>query len=173
MPNSMRRPTTNIPGSAPALTITLKSLRNPPLSLSLSSQPSSISIQELKAAVAKHIGTESGATGNIRILYKKKPCSDSRTVKEVIGDEVSREVEFSVMIMGGSTTAGAVQDEEKTTLEENKPVVAQGPSGEVVVESEEFWKDLGGFLVQRIRDEKKAREVADVFRESWRKRGKR
>lgn len=171
MPNPMRRPTV-IPGSSASFIITLKSLRNPPLSLSLSSQPSSTSIHELKTVVAKHVGIEGGAIGNIRILYKKKPCSDLRTVKEVLGDDnLAHEVEFSVMIMGGSATTGTAQGEDEGRGEEEKTSVAQGPSGEAVIESEEFWKDLNGFLVQRIRDEEKAEELWQVFREAWRQRG--
>lgn len=124
--------------------------------------------------MAKHIGTEGGAIENFRILYKKKPCSDSRTVKEVIGDDYSaNEVEFSVMIMGGSATTGTAQGDEKAILEEDKIPVAQGSSGEEVIESEEFWRDLNGFLVQRIRDEGKAGELWHIFREGWRQRGER
>ncbi len=149
------------PGSAPTKTITLKSLRNPPLSLSLQSQSLSTSIRELKVAVVKKLGG-SVATENIRVLYKKKPCLDSRTVKEIVGEEdVGSEVNFSVMVIGGAS--GANQ-------EGGKAPVSQGLSGEDVLGSEEFWGDLKGFLLQRVRDEGKAGEAWDVFREGWRKR---
>lgn len=170
MPNPMRKSAaTFVPGSTPTLAITLKSLRNPPFSLSLSSQPSSTSIQELKNAVAQHVGAKS--IEPIKILYKKKPCSDSRTIKEVIGnDDPVGEIEFSVMIVGGMATTAAAQDEGKASVEENKPPVAHTRSGEDVIESEDFWKDLHGFLMQRIRDEGKATELWEVFKEGWRKR---
>ena len=169
MPHPMRRPAaTPPPGSTPALTINLKSLRNPPLSLALTSQSLSTTIYELKVEVAKHIAPNGGAIENVRILYKKKPCVDSKTVKEVIGDEnIGRDVEFSVMVVGG-----AAKGDEPENAQTNKvPPVAQGPSGEEVTESEEFWDDLKGFLVQRIKDEGKAGELWARSREAWKKKG--
>ncbi|EAA27260.3 hypothetical protein GE21DRAFT_3405 [Neurospora crassa] len=45
--------------------------------------------------------------------------------------------------------------------------VAQGLSGPAVLETEEFWEDLKGYLQQRIRDEKTAEEVVGRFRGAW------
>jgi hypothetical protein len=36
-----------------------------------------------------------------------------------------------------------------------------------VLETGEFWGDLKGFLQQRIRDEKAAEEVVEVFKGAW------
>lgn len=168
MPHPMRHPAvTQPPGSSPTITVLLKSLRNPPISLSLSSQSLSTSIHELKSAVAKEIGTEGAGTENIRVLYKKKPCPDSKTVKEVLGEEdVGKEVEFSIMVIGGATVS-----HDGRTKDEAKGPVAQGASGEEVLGSEDFWDDLKGFLVQRIRDEGKAAEVWETFRTAWRTKG--
>lgn len=46
------------------------------------------------------------------------------------------------------------------------PVVAEGsgPSGAAVLQTEEFWEDLKGFLQQRIRDVELAEEVVGKFR---------
>lgn len=86
----------------------------------------------------------------IKILYNKKPCADSKTVKDVLGEgEVPAEVEFGVMIMGGVV-------EDKGT-----------EGGDEVLESEEFWNDLKGFLGQRLGDEGKAEELVGVFRGSY------
>lgn len=150
-------------GSTPSLKIVLKSLRNPPLALSLSSESSLTSIHELKAAVVKELGS-SAKLENIRILYKKKPCSDSKSVKEIVGDEdVGNEVEFTVMVIGGFI---APVNQQGT----NPRTTSQGPSGEEILRSEEFWEDLKGFLLQRVRDEEKAVEALNVFRECWSKR---
>lgn len=164
MPHPMRHPAiSQPPGSSPTITILLKSLRNPPISLSLSSQSLSTSIHELKSAVVKEIGTEGSGTENIRVLYKKKPCPDSKTVKEVLGDEdVGKEMEFSIMVIGGATAS-----QSGLTRDEAKGPVAQGASGDEVLGSEEFWDDLKGFLVQRVRDEGKAAEVWETFRKGW------
>lgn len=101
------------------------------------------------------------------MLYKKKPCSDSKTVKEVLGDEdVVKEVEFSIMVIGGATAS-----QDGPTRDVAKGPVAQGASGDEVLRSEAFWDDLKGFLVQRIRDEGKAAELWETFRNGWREKG--
>lgn len=101
---------------------------------------------------------------NIRILYKKKPCLDSKTVKEIVGDgNIEKEVEFTVMVIGGFVAPVSQQGS-------NPGPVSQGPSGDEILRSEEFWGDLKGFLLQRVRDEEKATEALNVFQEAWRKR---
>ena len=88
-------------------------------------------------------------------------------MKEVVGDDdVGEEVEFSVMVIGGA----AISQQGSKSGDAGKGPVAQGPSGDEVLESEEFWGDLKGFLVQRVRDEGKAGEVWENFQEGWRKR---
>ena len=181
----MRRATKpSAPGSAPALAVSLKSLRNPPLDISLSNKPLTTSVLELKQAVAENIGVT--GTDKIRLLYKKKPCADSKTVKDVIGDEVLRDVEFSVMIMGGVAVAGeaapnAQKDLGSTADEDTKMEdvpMAQGPGGVVVLDaqgnsgvslmgSQQFWQDLDAFLVQRIGDKEVASEALAVFTRAW------
>ncbi|MCJ1315845.1 hypothetical protein MMC15_001165 [Xylographa vitiligo] len=185
MPHPMRRATKpSAPGSAPALTVSLKSLRNPPLDISLSNKPLTTSVLELKQAVAENIGVT--GTDKIRLLYKKKPCADSKTVKDVIGDEVLRDVEFSVMVMGGVAAAGeaapnAQKDLGSTADEDTKMEdvpMAQGPGGVVVLDaqgnsgvslmgSQQFWQDLDAFLVQRIGDKEVASEALAVFTRAW------
>ena len=45
--------------------------------------------------------------------------------------------------------------------------VAQGTSGEEVMDSGEFWDDLRGWLMQRVRDEGKVEEVWSLFKRGW------
>lgn len=176
MPHPMRKSdpstSTSNPGSTPSLTITLKSLRNPPLSLSLSSQSPTTSIFELKTAVAKQIGRD--VVENIRVLYKKKPCSDSKTVKEVVGEELNGgEVEFSIMVIGGATMGSSQEQESARAGVESggaHPPVAQGPTGDAVLATDEFWLDLRAYLIQRLRDEEKADDVWRAFKEDWTRR---
>lgn len=103
---------------------------------------------------------------NIRVLYKKRPCSDSKTVKDVVGDEITGgEVEFSVMVIGGT-----IADSTGKGGDGSSPV-AQGPTGESVLATEEFWQDLKGYLIQRLRDEEKADTVWRSFRQAWTSQG--
>lgn len=139
----------------------------------------------LKSEVSKAVHAK--GTEGIKVLYNKKPCADSKTIKDVLGSDEPgpEEVEFSIMIMGGAANAAA-GTEEKGGEEETKeaaegegdklavdtPVsTAQGPSGDEVLESEEFWDDLKGFLSQRLKDEGKAKEVVETFRQGWKGRG--
>ncbi|KAI4280054.1 MAG: hypothetical protein L6R38_004743 [Xanthoria sp. 2 TBL-2021] len=152
------------------ISITLRSLKSPPLNLTLPSQSLATSIFELKQKVAKEIQRDS--TDGIKILYQRKPCSDAKTVGEVVGEEGAKEVEFGVMVVGlsaaGPSAAGG-EDVKMGGVEEGKGKVpaAQGQSGEEVLGSAEFWDDLKGWLMQRVRDEGKADEVWSLFKRGW------
>ncbi len=142
---------------------TLKSSRNPVMSLSLPRTDLGTSVLQLKEKVAKELRME--GTDKVRVLYKKKPVGDIKTVKELVGEEdVGGEVELGVMVMGYKEDTG--KDEDETMKDVDAPV-AQGLSGDEVLVSEKFWDDLKGWLLQRIRDEGKAGEVFDAFRGSW------
>jgi len=85
------------------------------------------------------------------------------------------EIEFSVMIMGGAATLAAAAEAKAAgqkrpaseAVAETEAPVAQGLSGTPVLETEQFWEDLKGFLQQRIRDEKAAEELLGRFRGAW------
>lgn len=141
------------PGSERSLTVTLKSLRNPPLDLRITSQPLNTSVLDLKQKVVEETGAP---LDKIKLLYKKKPVVDSKVLKELVGEDASTTVEFSVMIMGGA--AAAVKKDSTASAD-----VAQGTSGTATLETTEFWDDLKGFLLQRIRDEKEASELFETF----------
>ena len=150
------------------LNITLKSLKNPVMSLSLPSTDVGTSVLALKEKVAKELSIE--GTDRIRILYKRKPAGDVKTVKEVIGEEdVGQVVDFGVMVMGYKEDA--TKKDEDTPMKDVEEPVAQGLNADEVLTGEEFWIDLREFLVQRLRDEGKAGEVFNKFRESWGKSG--
>lgn len=85
-------------------------------------------------------------------------------MKEIVGDaDMGEEVEFTVMVIGGLVAPVSQQGA-------NPGIISQRPGGEEVLRSEEFWVDLKGFLLQRVRDEEKAVEALNVFREGWSKR---
>ncbi len=159
---SKRKGTSVAPGQERSLVVTVKSLRNPPLDLRLSSQTLNTSIHDVKAAVAKETGI---AEDKIKILHKKKPILDSKVLKDLVGEDDTA-VEFSVMVMGGAATAAAIGGKQDTQNE-----VAQGLSGADVLQTQDFWADLKGFLLQRIRDEQLAAELTSTFQEAWKAKG--
>ncbi|KAK3343893.1 cell-cycle control medial ring component [Lasiosphaeria hispida] len=153
----------------PAVTsVRVRSLRNPPLDIALPALPLTTSALDVKTAVAAQVGAD---VGKLRLLYAKKVVADSKSLKDILagagGPEGGSggEVEFSVMVMGG---AAALSKKKPAPVEETAAEpVAQGLSGTGVLETEEFWGDLKGFLQQRVRDEKTAEEAVGLFRGAW------
>ncbi|KAI1311164.1 cell-cycle control medial ring component [Xylaria venustula] len=165
MPKAMskRKGTSVAPGQERSLVVTVKSLRNPPLDLRLSSQTLNTSIHDVKSSVAKETGI---AEGKIKILHKKKPIADSKVLKDLIGEDETT-IEFSVMVMGGAAAAAASATAATPEKQDAQNEVAQGLSGADVLETQDFWADLKGFLLQRVRDEQLAVELTSTFQEAW------
>ena len=116
----------------------------------------------LKEKVARELHVE--GTDKIRVLYKKKPAGDVKTVKELVGgDDVGKEVEFSIMVMG-------YKEAEDITMMDSDASVAQGPNSNGALFGEDFWTELRAFLVEKIQDEIKATEMFDAFKETWGRR---
>lgn len=155
MPKRMSKPKTTVPGQARTIKVSIKSLRNPPIDINLEGQSLKTSLLDLKGAVASETGIP---VDKIKLLFKRKPVPDSKVLEDIAAEDEDT-VEFSAMIIGGAAAAVA-----------NPPVnseVAQGLSGRQVLETDEFWSDLKGYLLQRVRDEVQAEELVRVFRDAW------
>ncbi|KAL1608098.1 hypothetical protein SLS60_003037 [Paraconiothyrium brasiliense] len=173
--------TTSNDASTPStISLILKPMKPTHPTVPLSSiTASSTSIYDLKSAYSTQTSIPAA---KVKILYKKKPVTDSKTVAEVVGNNAGSEVEFGVMVLGGAMAtpvqspptvvpgeeemglaSGAAQDESMA-----EAPAAQGPSGKEVV-NESFWEDLRGFVVQRIRDEKEGERLVGVFKSAWEK----
>lgn len=150
------------PGAERSLTVALKSLRNPPLDITLSAQSPLLSVLDLKTQVAKESSIPVSA---IRILHKKKPVGDAKVLKDLVGDE-DASVEFSIMVIGGAAAVGSKSPEERTVDPETAQP-AQGASGREVLGTEDFWNDLKGFLVQRLRDEAEGEKLFGTFKKAY------
>ncbi|KAF2999404.1 hypothetical protein E8E13_006948 [Curvularia kusanoi] len=142
--------------------------------------PAKTSVYDLKSQYAT---STSIPAAKIKILYKKKPVTDSKLVSEIIGADAGSDVEFGVMVMGGAT-AGASTPSAESPAESPAAVApsetekglagattsgaaAIGPSGKEVVATEEFWGDLKNFVFQRIKDEQEGERLVGVFRKAW------
>lgn len=138
------------------------------------------SVRAVRERVAREIGGGGGGmlpVDKVKLLFAKRPVGDSKTLRELVassssssggdgGDEVSQ-VEFSVMVLGGVVPAAGKKEAEGVG---SGSVVAQGLSGRAVLETDEFWGDLRGFLQQRVRDEGVAGEMVEVFKGAWKGR---
>ena len=130
---------------------------------------------ELKRSVAERLQLQN--VEKVRLLYKKKPVGDAKSVGEVLGGENVGAVEFGVMVIGGVGAGAVVAAEKEGSVERggsatSEPVapVAQGESGEDVLMTDVFWTDLRGFLEQRVRSTEVAETAGQVFRDAWKNR---
>ncbi|KAI9735262.1 MAG: hypothetical protein M1834_001852 [Cirrosporium novae-zelandiae] len=153
------------PGTVRTLTISIHSLRNSSLDGKLKDVAPETSIMELKGLIAGVLGE---SAEKVRLLWKKKPVgNNTKTVAEVVGEDAKegKVLEFSVMVVGGGTP-----QEEKKDVE--MVGTAQGPSGKEMLASEEFWVDLKGFLVQRLKDEEEGGKLFETFKTAWEEKGR-
>ncbi|KAG9241307.1 cell-cycle control medial ring component-domain-containing protein [Calycina marina] len=155
-PDAFKKKSKPIHGAEKSYTITLKSLRNPPLDITLSSQAPNTSILSLKTAIEAQTSIPLSA---LRILHKKKPVGDSKVLKDLVGEE--EVIDFSVMVIGGAAVL------KKSTEEFEVPGAAQGESGHSLLAKGKFWEDLKGFLVQGLRDEGEGEKVYGMFRKAY------
>lgn len=89
---------------------------------------------------------------------------DSKILKDILGDAgaSSGKAEFNVMVIGG---AAAI----KKDAPESQPAEAGIGNGKEVLKTDEFWNDLKGFLVQRLKDDEEGERVWGVFRAAIKK----
>lgn len=159
MPNTFSKPDeTVVPGQERSITVHVKSLRNPPIDVKLTSQPLATSVLDLKSSVSEKTRVP---VDKMRLLHRKKPVPDSKVLKDLVeGEEPA--IEFSVMVIGG---AAAIKPAEE---ESTPPAVAGNePTGERALETPEFWEDLKGFLMQRLKDEKQAELLSQTWKSEW------
>lgn len=159
MPKAFSKPAAPLaPGQERSVTVVLKSLRNPPIDVKLTSQPLNTSVLDLKARVAE---TARVPADKLRLLHRKKPVPDSKILKDLAGDDEAT-VEFAVMVIGG---AAAVQ--QPPADGEAGVGVAGEATGAAALETEAFWTDLKGFLMQRLKDEAEAEKLAASWHADW------
>ena len=84
------------------------------------------------------------------------------------------------MVMGGAVAGAVASPPAVVPSEAEKGLAgtgtgtgvgpaAKGPGAKEDVVSEEFWEDLRGFVLQRIRNEKEAERLVGVFKAAWEK----
>ena len=143
---------------------------------------------ELKSTLACVLSRAGTAVANpptaIRLLHRRKPVADSKILSDLVqgggaaaaaaAGEGGREplnpppaLEMSYMVArdeaaGEKGSAGAAAGDAQTKA-------ARVPKRKKV-ETDEFWHDLRGFLVQRLGDEAEASDMLAVFKSAVAKR---
>ncbi|XWW98645.1 hypothetical protein V2A60_006646 [Cordyceps javanica] len=175
MPTEMSRPRGGAgaaPGQERSVTVTLRSLRNPPLDIKLAAQPLGTSLLDVKQAAAARARVPAD---KLKILHNKRPLPDSKVLGEVLGEDPPTAVEFSVMVIGGAAAVlpeGGADDaatpmEVDAGLGDAQATAVKARKGAAAVEQAQFWTDLNGFLMQRVKDEETAAELTTVFKNAW------
>ncbi|PKK54343.1 hypothetical protein CI102_728, partial [Trichoderma harzianum] len=170
MPTAMSKPSSRLPpGSERSIDITLKSLRNPPLDITLPATPLSTSILDVKAAVSAQTRIP---VEKMKLLLNKRPVADTKVLKELLAKESDRTIDFSVMVIGGAAAIPPAEGKPageamETTDEPVATAQADAAAVEAELESDAFWADLSGFLQQRLKAQDKAEELSSLFRSSW------
>ncbi|CAM1503912.1 Fc.00g015030.m01.CDS01 [Cosmosporella sp. VM-42] len=159
MPTPMSKPTKLAPGQERSVTVTLKSLRNPPLDIKLTSQLLNTSLLDLKTEVSSQTRIP---IQKMKLLHNKKPVPDSKVLKDML-EETQMNIEFTVMVIGGAAAIPPPEEPVQALAE----APAAEPTGANALETEEFWSDLQGFLSQRLKDQTQAEELSSLFRSSW------
>ncbi|KAM0250897.1 hypothetical protein ACHAQJ_008431 [Trichoderma viride] len=163
---SLARPA---PGQEPSISVSLKSLRNPPLDITLPALPLSTSVLDIKAAVQAQTRIP---IEKMKLLLNKRPVTDSKVLKELLAKESDKTIDFSVMVLGGAAAIPPLEEEKPAgdAMDTDAPVStaqADAATVEADLESDAFWADLKGFLQQRLKAEAKGEELSDLFKSSW------
>lgn len=152
-------------------------------SVTLPSQPPTKSLYDIKVQYASEANFD---VSKIKLLRNKKPVADSKSLRDALGEETTganepqkeTELEFSVMVMAGAAlppAAAAAPSPNPPAAEkmdvDQTPPVPQGPSRSDVLAKDEFWHDLKGFLLQRVRDEAESEKLAEIFKAAWKSSG--
>jgi hypothetical protein len=189
------------PGAAPIdagqnLSITLKSTRNPNMSLRLEDLTSATTIQSLKEAVQIHLGGAGVVSiDKIKILLNKKPIPASKpTVRDAFtGTDVDgrTEVELAIMVMGGApdppvgaadvvkpatpvpgkdnaTSQPPTQPDPMEGVEKTKHTSDSAPKSKEVLSGPQFWADLEQFLADKLDSQAEAQSLRQTFENAWR-----
>ncbi|KAL2185278.1 hypothetical protein L209DRAFT_733082 [Thermothelomyces heterothallicus CBS 203.75] len=187
--------TTGSSSSSSTVDVTLRSPRNPPFEISLPATPPATSLAELKERLADETSIpldKIKLLHNKKPVADTKLLRDLVTpAKEgAESQEGGGALELGVMILAGGAgffkpkeKPAAAPEEEKRddkVMEADKQdkdvdmadaaataPVAQGLSGKAVLETDQFWADLKGYLQHRVRDDEVAREAAELFKKAW------
>lgn len=187
-PNPKSTDSADASTSASTITVTLKPMKPSTPTIPLSAiDPSRTSVYDLKQQYATQASL---SAAKIKILYKKKPVTDSKTLIEVIGTDAGAEVEFGVMVMAGAAAASGSPAAGGTPVtsppavapptESEKGLASAGESsagasstttgavsGKDIVATDEFWGDLKTFILQRTKDAEEGERLVGVFKAAW------
>ena len=156
------------------LSVTLSPLRKTsdspaPVTLTASARTS---VYDLKTQISAQTGYE---PDKLKLLWERRPVTDSKTLKDITG-KLDGDVDLAVMYTGAPTatpqmTASvpkptASEPSNSNRMDVDETPVAQGPSGEAILNTTQFWDDLQDFVIQRVRDESVGKRTVEQWKQS-------
>ena len=153
--------------------------------LDLQAQPPNTTVLELKAQYAEKFSLDKT---KIKLLLNKRPCTDLKTLKDILPDPLPTKADFSVMLLAGASTPSqastpapaspAVKADDSQKLPPDSAPLSEHAQAEAealphahdtatqMLQNDEFWADLKDFLVQRLRDEDQGERLVRIFRKA-------
>ncbi|THX10694.1 hypothetical protein D6D13_05202 [Aureobasidium pullulans] len=169
-------------GQSQSVNVTLKPLKGSD-QLDLPSQSPNTTVLDLKSQYAEKFSLDKT---KIKVLLNKRPCTDLKTLKDILPDPLPAQADFSLMFLAGASTPSTAstpapaspvvkpQDSQKlppdsAPLSEHAQAEAEAlphahDTATQMLQSDEFWADLKDFLVQRLRDEDQGERLIRLFR---------
>lgn len=163
-------------------------------SMNLTEQPVDTTVLDLKNQYAAKSGLD---VTKIRVLLNKRPCSDLKTLKDLLPDSTTAQIDFTLMIVGGASStpsAPSTPAVSSPAVEIPDPTAKAAPlsastdpaplsehaasnsesaahaadTPKEMLKSDEFWSDLKAFLVQRLKNESEAERLTTLFTQAAR-----
>ncbi|KAL2147878.1 hypothetical protein VTI28DRAFT_3356 [Corynascus sepedonium] len=181
-----------------SVTVILRSPRNPPFEIALPTTPLLTSLAELKERLVSetsipldkikllHNKKPVADSKLLRDLVNNNNGNDGKEGTLELGVMVLaggagffklKKEKAAVAEGGGDDKKGKEEEAGEGKQERDVDMtdaaaapVAQGMSGKAVLETDQFWLDLKGYLQQRVRDEGVAGEAVELFRKTWEER---
>lgn len=167
-----------------SVNVTLKALKGSD-QIQLPDQSPNTTVLDLKNHYAQKYSLD---VSKIKVLLNKRPCTDLKTLKDLLSDPLPPQADFSIMLLGGASTSSpaptpapaspAQQVPDPQTLPPDSAPLSEHAQAEAdiiphahdtatqMLQSDEFWTDLKDFLVQRLRDEDQGERLIRLFRQA-------
>jgi hypothetical protein len=179
-PRRQRRATGQVPQT---VNVSLKPLKGSD-QLHLASQSPNTTVLDIKSAYAEKFKLDKT---KIKVLLNKRPCTDLKTLQDMLPDPLPEQADFSIMLLAGASIPSsaacslappATQFPEPQTLpldpapgSEHAQAEAEAlphahDNAKQMLQSDEFWADVQDFLTQRLRDQSQGQRLATLFRKA-------
>jgi hypothetical protein len=130
--------------------IRFSSLKAPKIDSTIAALPSQTFLA-LKTRLAEDLGLNASS---LRFLFKNKAVSDSKSVRELFGDQ--KEGQITVMVMKGATPSKA-----STSTSENQP------EANMAIDNDDFWDSIRVVITDKYKGGQGKDEVFTALKKGY------